>query len=189
VSNEAKTDLECWEVIHRQQVVDASPWLRLWVETVRLPDGRVVDDFYVLDLPGFVVVTAVTQDDEILVERQYKHGMRKIVLALPAGYIEDDETPLVAAKRELLEETGYGGGDWQALGSFVKDGNRKGGTAHLFLAQGVERKAEPNDDDLEERQVLQLTPSRFLQAIRTGDVAGLPSLAAFLLTMEQLETR
>ena len=149
--------------------MDASPWLRLWVEAVRLPDGRVVDDFYTLDMPDFVIVTALIQEGAVVVGRQYRHGPRRVVSALPAGYIELNESALEAAKRELLEETGYGGGRWEELGAFVVDGNRGCGQAHVFLAMGVERVADPTDGDLEERQIVLLSPSEFLNAISRGD--------------------
>jgi len=186
VRDESGQDLQPWEVIHRQSVVDASPWLQLWVETVRLPDGRVIDDFYTLDMPDFVVIAALTPTGKVIAERHYKHGVRQVVLALPAGYIDEGEVPLTAGQRELLEETGYSGGTWEPLGVFAVDGNRGGGWAHLFLARGVERQQKPSDNDLEEKQVLLLSPAEFLGAIARRDVVGLPSLGAFLLAYVRL---
>ncbi len=182
-----KTELRPWETIHRQEVVDASPWLRLWVETVRLPDGRVVDDFYTLEMPDFVVVMALNRAGEVVTERHYRHGLRRVVLALPAGYIAGDEQPLKAAQRELAEETGYGGGIWEELGTFSIDGNRGCGQAHIFLARNVEWLVEPCSGDLEERQVLLLSPPEFLEAIARKEVVGLPSVCAFMLAFAHLQ--
>ena len=120
-------------------------------------------------------------------ERQYKHGLRKIVLALPAGYCENDEVPLDAAQRELLEETGYAGGKWVSMGSFTTDGNRGGGKAHLILANDVEYSTEPRDSDLEEREVLLMSIEEVRIAFTNGALAGLASLGAFFLALDHLK--
>jgi len=179
-------DFPAWQVIHRRQVVDASPWLRLWVETIRLPDGRVIDDYYTLDMPDFVVIVALTPGGDLLAERFYRHGPHRVVLSLPAGYIKEGEAPLAAAQRELAEETGYTGGDWQALGVFTVDGNRGAGSAHIFLARGVEPGTPLDDDDLEERQVLLMPLQEFLGAIQSGEVRELVSIGSFLLAYTHL---
>ncbi len=180
-------ELQPWELLHRRLVADALPWLRVWAEVVRLPDGRVIEDFYTLDMPDFVVIAALTSEDMLVVERHYKHGLRRVVTALPAGYIEDDESPVAAAQRELLEETGYGGGQWEFLGVFATDGNRGGARGHLFLAREVTRLQEPSGVDLEERHILLMSPDEFSEAIACGDVAGLPSVSTFLLASMRLK--
>jgi len=181
-----RQDFPAWQVIHRRQVADASPWLRLWVETIRLPDGRIIDDYYTLDIPDFVVIVALTPNGDLLAERFYRHSPRRVVLSLPAGYIKEGESPLIAAQRELAEETGYTGGDWQALGAFTVDGNRGAGSAHIFLARGVEPGMPLDDDDLEERQVLLMPQQEFLGAIQSGGVRELVSIGSFLLAYTHL---
>ena len=97
--------------------------------------------------------------------------------AIVGGYLEPGEEPLAAAQRELLEETGYTGEDWHALGSFVVDANRGCGTAHFFLARGVRPVAEPDADDLEEQELLLLSRAEVEQALATNAFAGLPYAA------------
>ncbi|HUK38603.1 MAG TPA: NUDIX hydrolase [Methanomicrobiales archaeon] len=175
--------LKCWEVLERECVADASPYLKLHREKVRLGDGRVVDDFFTLEEPDFAVVFALTRGGEAIGIWHYKHGPGRINLGLPAGYVKDGEEPLAAAQRELLEETGYRAPTWRHLGSFSVHGNRGCGKAHVFLAEGAEKTAEPSADDLEEIRVELIPRAALWEHIRKGDVATLGAAAGMALGM------
>ncbi len=171
-------DPRAWETIARREVLDRRPWLRVWSDDVRLPDGRVIADFSTIELPDFVVVVALTDDGLVVSERNYKHGPRRVGLHLPAGYLEPGEDPLVAAQRELLEETGYAAEDWVPLGQFANDGNRGCGTGYYFLARGARHIATPDAGDLEEIAVELLPLDTLLAATRSGEVNVLSIAAA-----------
>src|SRR6266850_8396318 len=96
-----------WKTLARRVVLSYLPWMEVAVEQVELPDGRVVDEFLSVKTRDFAIVVALTDDGRVVMERSYKHGTRRVALSLPAGYLAPDEEPLAAAKRELLEETGY----------------------------------------------------------------------------------
>ena len=181
-------DLRPWELLNRECLVDASPWLRVWKETVRLPDGRVIDDFYTVDQPDHAMVFAVTPDGKTICLWHYKHGSRNVNLSFPAGYIAHGEEPLAAARRELLEETGYQAAEWIPLGAFTVDGNRDCGRAHYYLALGAEKVAEPESDDLEET-VLELIDSRELEARVRTDMRTLDAVAILGLAHSALRGR
>ena len=174
----SETTPQPWETLARREVVDRRPWVRLWAEDVRLPDGRVIEDFSTIDLPDYVVVVALTPEGQVVVERNYKHGPRRVCINLPAGYLERDESPLAAARRELLEETGYVAEEWVSLGSFANDGNRGCGQGFFFLARGARRVAAPDAGDLEELVIGLLRPDELAQAVRSGEVAILSIAAA-----------
>ncbi len=175
--------LRPWETLARHEVVDRRPWLRLWAEDVRLPDGRVVEDFSIVEMPSYAVVVALTDDGQVVVERNYKHGPRRVCLNLPAGYLEPGEDPLAAARRELLEETGYAADEWVHLGGFVNDGNRGCGEGFYYLARGARRVAEPATDDLEEMAIELMGLDELARAARAGDVAVLSIAAAIGLAV------
>lgn len=175
-----------WRVVARRSVVDREPWLHLWEEDVQLPDGRVIPGFNVIEMPDVVIVVALTDDGQAVVEREYKHGPRRVCLHLPARYIEAGEEPLLAAQRELREETGYEAREWLPLGTFFLDGNRGGGQTHLFLARGAWHATEANAGDLGEIAVQTMPFAALLVAMGRGEtpiatIATAISLAALAL--------
>lgn len=76
-------------------------------DTCQLPNGRVIDDYFVVEEPDAVLVFALTEARELIMVEQYKHGIGKICLELPGGYMDAGEDPMLTGQRELLEETGY----------------------------------------------------------------------------------
>lgn len=82
-------------------------WATLRVDVCDLQNGVIKDDYYVLEYPNWVNAIAVTKEHKIIMVRQYRHGADIISLEVPGGVIDGDESPEVAIKRELLEETGY----------------------------------------------------------------------------------
>jgi len=178
-----KSEIELWETVNSQELFVAAPWIKLSVQQVRLPDGRVVDDYYQIKLPEYAVVSAQTNDGRVIVERQYKHGVGKVTLVLPSGLIEEGEDPLAGAQRELLEETGYVSDNWQPLGNFIVNGNYGCGRAHLFLARNAQRISDPASGDLEDTEILLMTPEEVLQAVRSGQVNVLGSVTAIALAL------
>lgn len=162
------------------------PWVQLSVEQVRLPDGKVVDEYYQIKLPDSVIVFAQTTDGKIIMERLYKHGIGKVSLELPAGLIHEGEDLLTSARRELIEETGYICNDWRLLGSFVVDGSHGCGRANLFIARNVQLVAEPESGDLEEMEIILMTPEEVVSAIHNGDVVSVGTVAAIALATNPL---
>jgi ADP-ribose pyrophosphatase len=155
-------------------------------ERVGLPDGREVDGFLWVRARDFVAMVAVTERDEVLLVRAYKHGPRTVSLAVPAGYIEDSEAPLAAAMRELREETGYVSDNWSSLGRYVVDGNYGIGTEHIFLARDARKVGEPASGDLEEMEIVVLPVAEVVARMRRGEVVLLSSAAALALAVAEL---
>jgi ADP-ribose pyrophosphatase len=180
--------LQPWQVVARRELLDGSPWLRVWAEDVRLPQGGMVEGFYTLEMPDYVMMVALTLDERVIVEHSYKHGPRRVSLSLPAGYLAAGEDPLVAARRELLEETGYRAAAWYPLGSFVSDGNRGASLGHFFLARDAQQVAEPQSGDHEEMVIELLPLPDVTRALLAGDVAIVSSAAIIGLALAHLGT-
>jgi ADP-ribose pyrophosphatase len=174
----APQDPQPWQTVSRRLTYDASPWLKHYVETVRLPDGREVDDFHVVEALEHAVIFAVTDDGLVVTERHYRHALGDVCAALPAGYIEAGEAPEAAAQRELLEETGYAAHEWRHLGSFVVDGNRGMGRMHAYLATGAHiASAEQHLDELEHIDVVLLPLQTVREMVQRGEFRTLTGAA------------
>jgi ADP-ribose pyrophosphatase len=161
--------LQSWKTLSRRVILDHSRFLVVENHVVELPDGRVIPDWPWVITPDYVNIVAVTEDGEFLCFRQTKYGVDGLSLATVGGYIEPGEEPLAAARRELLEETGYEAPEWVDLGHFRVDGNRGAGTAYLFMARGARRVAEPDADDLEEQELFRLSRSEVEAALVAGE--------------------
>lgn len=158
-----------WRTLSRSTMLDLGRFLAVEKRAVELPDGRVISDWLWLIMPEYVNVLAITEERKFLCFRQTKYAVEGTSLAPVGGYLETGEDPLVGAKRELLEETGYEAADWTHLGRYGVDGNRGAGIAHLFLARQARRVADAKSDDLEEQQLLMLSRSEIEAALAAGD--------------------
>lgn len=166
-----------WTVIDRRDLLDAAPFLRVAVETVELPDGRRIADYYQFDMPSFACVFAEMEDGRVVVYRQYRHGPRRVGLVFPGGHLSPGEDALTAARRELLEETGLEARQWTDLGAYMVNANQGGAWSHMFRATGCRRVADPLSDDLEDTEILLLTRAELLAAIGRGEMALLTQIA------------
>jgi ADP-ribose pyrophosphatase len=175
-----------WRALGGERLLAIPPWIELRRESWQLPDGRQIDDYYRLDLPPYAVIAALTPARELVAERHFRPGAGAVTLALPSGYLDPGEEPLAAARRELLEETGYEATDWSTLGRFVVDGNRGCGVAHLFVARGARKVRDPDSKDLAEMAIELVAVPAFLDAIRRGESAELATAAAVALAASEL---
>lgn len=179
--------MQPWQLLSRHTILNHSKYLTVESHTVRLPNGQIISDWPWLVTPDYVNVAAITAEGQFLCFRQTKYGAGGTTLAPVGGYIEPGEDPLVAARRELLEETGYRATDWMSLGRYIVDGNRGAGTAHLFLARNARRVAAAHADDLEEQELLHLSRAEVEAALKSGEfkVLAWPAVMALALLYTQ----
>jgi ADP-ribose pyrophosphatase len=121
-------------------------------------------------------MAAQTADGKFRVELQYKHGIGRVSLNLPGGVMDKGEAPLKAAKRELLEETGYKADGWKEIGDYVCNSNYGCGRAHLFFARNARKIAEPNSGDLEDMEIVLMDAPNLLKAVRNGKFVAIASV-------------
>jgi ADP-ribose pyrophosphatase len=176
--------LSPWAIRSERTLLSCPPYIEVSVQSVELPDGQIVRDFYQLRLADFVCIFAETAAGDVLTLRSYRHGPRRICLNFPGGRLAEGEPALDAAKRELLEETGYEGAHWQALGSFVTQGNQRGQTAHFFRASGCRYVATADSGDLEQAQLIQMPLPDVLAAMRRGEFATVDHIALLALVTQ-----
>jgi 8-oxo-dGTP pyrophosphatase MutT (NUDIX family) len=142
-----------WRVLASRYVLENPPWCVLREERLQLPSGREIGSYWIQEFPPWVSVVAVTAADQIVLVRQYRPGLGEVHFEIPAGAVEDGEAPEAAARRELREETGYGGGRWRPLTTLSANSALQTNLSHTFLAEGVERLGDAEPEATEDLRV------------------------------------
>lgn len=162
------------------------PHYRVRRDTLRLPSGRVVDDYLVGVLADYALVAAVTGAGEVVLTRQWKQGVRRVTLELPGGKIDGGETPAEAAARELREETGFAAPSLELLASLDVDTSKAANQGHVFLALDALRASEPEQHELEAPETVLVPLAAVPGLVERGEVRGAASVAGLLLVLARL---
>lgn len=178
MTNDENKDPRPWQVEESRYVYNRAPYMILREDRVRLPNGAMIPDYFVFEYPEWVTVLALTVNDEFVLIRQYRHGIGAVHFELVAGVADAGESMLESAKRELLEETGYGGGEWEFFMQVCANPGTHSNWSHIFLARGVERLDDQSLDPTEEIVVQILSREETLEMLRSGGVAQAMHAAA-----------
>lgn len=158
-----------WETLESEYII-RRPWLTARRDTVKLPTGVVNDEYYVLEYPTWVNVIAITKDGMFVFIRQYRHGIGRTCFEIVAGVSEEGEEPMEAARRELMEETGYSGGEWSLLTVLSANASAMNNMTYCFLATGVEKVCEQHLDDTEDVEVCLFTREKVLRMLENDEL-------------------
>lgn len=158
-----------WKILSSKYLVER-PWLTARCDVVELPNGVVHPEYYVLEYPTWINVIAITADGRFVMVEQYRHGLQDVFTELVAGVAEKGETPLEAARRELLEETGYGNGEWRRHMVISANPGSQNNLTYSFLAIGVEKISSQHLDETEDISVKLLTEAEVRRMIDDDEV-------------------
>lgn len=184
-----KTDRDGF-VVSPPRVLFANPMVNLVVSKVRCQRTSIEKDFYKFHFPRWVNIIALTDKRELVLIRQYRFGTDRVELEVPGGAVNDDEDPLEAGLRELLEETGYAGERGRIIGRVCPNPAIQNNFCYTVLVEDVRKVAEPDQDDMEDIEVLTLPEDEVQKLVESGDIShGLVLNGLMFFAMEKIKNR
>lgn len=136
-----------------QEYINKHPYFNARRDAYELPSGKIVDPYFVVEIPPCVMAMAITEGDEVLMVKQYRHPIGQTILELPGGFIDEAEEAETAIARELMEETGYAFSNFQYLGKIAANPGILSNFTHMFLATGGKKVAGQQLDGNEEIEI------------------------------------
>ena len=188
-----------WEEISREHIVQ-DQWIDFRKSAYRYPDGRVFEPFYTYSRRDYCVIVASDEDGNYLCVRQFRQGIREVTTEFPAGGIErkdgreyasgarvaeQAEEALEAAKRELMEETGYVSDDWTHLITIPSNATIADNYAHIFMAKGCRLAGDQHLDETEVLNVIRCSGQEIEDMIRQGKFQQAMHVMAWLMAKER----
>lgn len=164
-----ENDPKPFRVLESKYLFQNPPWLTIREERLQLQSGGIIERFYVFEYPRWVNVVALTKERQLVLIRQYRHAIGEVYFEIPAGVCDEGEDLLEAARRELLEETGYGGGEWSLFMTLCANPAIQANRTYTFLAKGVEKQTLQRLESTEEITVHLKSPDEVRDLIFQGE--------------------
>jgi len=136
-----------WKTLKQRIVYTSFLGHKVRIDNVIGPSGR-ENEYFVVEAKSNSTILAITTEGKVVMEKTWRYPIEKESFELPVGGIDKGEEPFETAKRELMEETGYTGGEWEFLGSHFDNNSYSRAKTHIFLAKNVVAgKAENSDEN------------------------------------------
>ncbi len=177
--------MEKWKVLSSDYIIQR-PWATLRIDKLEMPNGNIKEEYYVLEYPTWVNMVGITEDQEILFVRQYRHGANEIMVELPAGVVEPGEDPELAARRELLEETGYAFDNIEYICELFANPATSGNLTYTYLLQGGKKVQEQELDASEDIEVVLMSIDEAKQFLFDNKIGQALHSSALFYTFNKL---
>lgn len=174
-----------WKVLESTYLVKA-PWAVLRKDVCQMPNGYRVPEYYVLEYPNWVNAVALTEDDQFILVKQYRHGAASTFLEIPGGVIDDGESNLEAVRRELLEETGYSFTSVEEICELYPNPATSNNITTTYLAKGGIKKGNQQLDLQEEIQIVLVEPEELKELLFSNKFGQALHTAALFYALRQL---
>lgn len=170
-----------------RRIVYKDRWIELSAERAVTAQGAVIDPYYTLSYPDWSVALVLTPEEDVVMIRQYRHALGIVDLELPGGCVDpDDASPLAAARREVLEETGYASDDAEYVGCFGANPSLQTNRIHVSLLRGARPVAAARPDAGEEISVEIMPLAAVRAAALSGGMMNAMHVAAVFLVLGRL---
>ena len=164
-------------------------WFTVRKDVCETPQGKIIDPYYVYEFPTWVSALAITEDNKVVMVRQYRHGLQETILEVPGGCVDDtDKDYEQAIARELLEETGYQFKEFQYLGKISPNPSTNTNWMHMFLATGGTKVQQQDLDHNEEIEVVLLELEELRRLIEENKIVQALHVCTIMYGMAQLTT-
>lgn len=138
-----------WKLLESKYVY-RDRWLKARADKCELPDGRIMEPYYVIEVPDWTNMVIITKEEKIVLVKQYRHALGTTTLELPGGILEEGELPMDSAIREMQEETGYISHEVEFLMKISPNPALNNNTAYFYLATNAEKLTNTNFDPFED---------------------------------------
>lgn len=170
-----------WKILESRNLF---PKFRM--DSCELPSGKPYKA-YVFEFDAWANVVALTKHNEVVLVKQYRHGVQEILLELPGGVVDSGEDPLEGAKRELMEETGYSAGNIIEVGRLYPNPAIQQNTLFCYLATDVEWVGEQHLDEAEEIEVQLIPLDELIEMARQGKFLHALNVAVLFQALAHLK--
>ncbi|MDM9381774.1 NUDIX hydrolase [Chlorogloeopsis sp. ULAP01] len=179
-------NLEKWQLLQSKLVIDHH-WCKVRQDEIKLPNGSIIDDYFVYIKPEVALVLPITSSREIVFVRQYRHAIGEFFIELPAGSFDpNQESAETAAKRELQEETGYIADQITKIATLYDKPSKETNQIHLFLAENVVKVGGQELDITEEIEIILIPIESVLDKVTQGEISVAGTVAALFLGLNFL---
>ena len=162
-------------------------WFKVRKDICEAPDGRIIDPYYVYEFPEWATAFALTEDDKVIMVKQYRHPVEEVIIELPGGVVDaTDKDYQKAIERELLEETGYTFTSFESLGRISANPSTNTNWMHMFLAKGGKKVAEQKLDHNEEIIVELLTIDEVKKLVKENKIVQAMHITCILYALEKI---
>jgi ADP-ribose pyrophosphatase len=167
-----------WKLI-RSQPAQSFRVFSVRTDTTVSPRTGIEHDFYVIETRDWINIIPLTDDDQVVMIRQYRHGSREVTLEIPGGLVDPGDTPKKAAARELLEETGYQAKKWIKIGVVNPNPALFNNRCHTYLAQKIKKVVAPKPDQTEDIETVLIPLKKIPGLISKGEIDHAMVITAF----------
>lgn len=176
-----------WKILASEYVYKDN-WLTARKDTCETPEGKIVENYYVLEYTDWATALPITEEGKVIMVKQYRHALGEVGIELPGGCVDDTDAAIEdAIRRELLEETGYAFETVHYLGRTSANPSTNANLMHMFVATGGRKVQEQHLDPNEQIEVMELDWNEFIQLVEEKRIVQSMHMTTIFYAMRYLE--